>query len=330
MLARALRQSTSRGLNGGHWRHRGINRTPLLRLYSTSSDDMVYEGIHDQFVVTFEEYKNSFVSELRSATSINMAKSAIGAFQDNDRPIGLIADVHANLAAFEAVLWAFESRGIQQIMHLGDVVGYGPHPLECIRLCREKDIFCVRGNHDHYVAHSGDVKVAASSSAKWTLDWTVDQLDAEEKEWLAVLPVRHRMKGWMAVHGSPIDKSFFNGYVYNMTAEKNLEYLRSRDIRLCLHGHSHLQGLYAMQGRVVQALSCPQQIDLKQFTAALVCPGSVGQPRGGQVGAEAAVFYPDSCRVEFFSVDYDVERVASDMQANGFPERIVQRLRAGQ
>ena len=329
MLANWLRQSDTLGLDAQLWQQLGATLKPLLRSYSSSADDMVYEGISDQFVGLHEEYKNVFISELRSARSIHMERSAIGRFESNDKPIGLIADVHANLPAFEAVLAAFDERGIDQIMHLGDIVGYGPHPHACIELSRERGIFCVRGNHDHYVAHNGDVKVAASSSAKWTLDWTVNQLGDEEKAWLGMLPVRHRMKGWMAVHGSPIDKSFFNGYVYNMTAEKNLEYLRARDTKLCLHGHSHIQGMYAMQGRVVQPFSTTKQVDLKQFSAALVCPGSVGQPRGGQIGAEAAIFYPDSCRIDFFSADYDVERVASDMQANDFPERIVQRLREG-
>lgn len=329
MMANWLRKSSDLGLDQKQWSRLGDALKPMLRNYSSSANDMVYEGLSDQFVGAFEAYKEAFVSRLRSAQSIRMIHSAEGALADDSQPIGLIADVHANLPAFKAVLDAFSEKGVDKIMHLGDVVGYGPHPVQCIKLAKERNVFCVRGNHDHYVAHSGDVKVAASSSAKWTLDWTVNQLSEKDKKWLGQLPVRHRMKEWMAVHGSPIDKSFFNGYVYNMTAEKNLEYLRSREIPLCLHGHSHIQGVYAMKGRVVQPFITSDRVDLNAFVASLVCPGSVGQPRDGQIGAEAAVFYPDSMKLELFTVAYEIGEVAREMEGNGFPERIIKRLKSG-
>jgi len=329
MLANWIRKSSAMGMDERQWQMLGQKLKPMLRTYSSSADDMVYEGLTDQFVGHFEPHKKALISELRSVESYAMVKSAAVVLKHRDEPIGLIADIHANLPAFESVLGLFDERGVHQIMHLGDIVGYGPRPSECIRLARERALFCVRGNHDHFVAHHGDVRVAASRSAQWTLDWTIEQLDEEERGWLAALPVRHRMHEWLAVHGSPIDKSFFNGYVYNMTAEKNLEFLRAKSIPICLHGHSHIQGVYAMQGRVVMPFICAAEVDLKPFVASLICPGSVGQPRDGQVGAEAAIFYPDSKRVELFTVAYDVEKVASDMQKSNFPESIVQRLRAG-
>ncbi|NWF39529.1 phosphoesterase [Mariprofundus sp. NF] len=330
MLANWLRKSDELGMDSDQWQVLGKSLKPLLRGYSSSADDMVYEGLSDQFVGSFEMHKQTLISELRSVESCVMVKKAAAVvLQSGDEPIGMIADVHANLPAFESVLKRFAEMGVEQIMHLGDIVGYGPQPAACIRLAKEQSICCIRGNHDHYVAHHGDVKVAASRSAQWTLDWTIEQLDDDDRAWLATLPVRHRTDKWMAVHGSPIDKSFFNGYVYNMTAEKNLEHLRSRDIRICLHGHSHIQGVYAMQGSVVLPFINAAEVDLNPFSASLICPGSVGQPRDGQVGAEAAIFYPDRMRIELFTVPYDIEKVALEMQDNNFPERIVQRLRAG-
>jgi len=328
MLANWLRKSESLCLGEEDWRELGRFLWPLLRTHSSEADDVVHESLADQVVGSAEHLKQAFLSELRPDYRVSMAQTASGDFSSSE-PIGVIADVHANLPAFEAVLNELAKRGVRQIMHLGDIVGYGPHPNACIELAKQHNIFCVRGNHDHYVAHEGDVRVASSSMAKWTLDWTLEQLGGAEKQWLGALPVRHRMPGWMAVHGSPIDKTFFNGYVYNMTAEKNLDYLRSADIPVCLHGHSHIQGIYGLKGRVVQALASPERVNLDQFTAALVCPGSVGQPRDGSPRAEAALFYPDSMDVEMFALDYDIESVTRDMEGSGFPSQVMERLLAG-
>jgi len=329
MLANWLRKSDAFCLHEPSWLELGRFLWPLLRNYSSGADDVLYEGLADQLVGAHEELKQVFLAELRPAYRTTMAQSTSGDFSSSE-PIGLIADVHANLPAFEAVLAEFERRGIAQIMMLGDIVGYGPHPKACIALAAQRKVFCIRGNHDHYVAHDGDVSVASSSTAKWTLDWTLNQLDGQEKQWLGALPVRHKANGWMAVHGSPIDKTFFNGYVYNMTAEKNLNHLLSINMPICLHGHSHIQGVYAMRGRLVLPLICQDHMNLASYSAALVCPGSVGQPRSaGKAEAEGAVFYPDSLELELFSLPYDVEMVARDMEAAGFPALVIERLRAG-
>ncbi|GAV19862.1 phosphodiesterase [Mariprofundus micogutta] len=328
MLANWLRKSDELGLDVQSWSLLGNSLWPRLRSYSSSADDVVHEALVDQFVGGDEALKQVFLAELRPSYRIEMAQAASGDFSPLE-PIGLIADVHANLPAFEVVLAEFSRRGISQIMMLGDIVGYGPHPKACIALAKQHGVFCVRGNHDHYVAHNGDVRVASSSLAKWTLDWTLSQLDDMDKQWLGALPVRHRMPGWMAVHGSPIDKTFFNGYVYNMTAEKNLDHLRTIDIPICLHGHSHIQGVYAMKNRMVQPYICSERVNLSDFSASLVCPGSVGQPRMGVAQAEGAVFYPDSLDLELFSLPYDIEKVAADMESFDFPAKAIERLREG-
>jgi len=328
MLAHWLRRSESLCLREQEWQVIGRGLWPLLRAYSSGADDVVYEALTDQLVGEFEHSKQLFLSELRPAYRTAMAQAVSGDFVPSE-PIGMIADVHANLPAFEAVLAELDRRRVRQVMLLGDIVGYGPHPKACIELAKQRNIFCLRGNHDHYVAHDGDVRVASNSEAKWTLDWTLGQLDETDKQWLGALPVRHRRSGWMAVHGSPIDKTFFNGYVYNMTAEKNLHYLQSVDIPVCLHGHSHIQGIYSLKGSLLEPFVSPERINLGQFSAALVCPGSVGQPRDGIAKAEAAVFYPESLELELFTLEYDVEVVARDMEAFAFPDPVIRRLRAG-
>jgi len=292
MLAHWLRKSSALSLDVEAWRQLGIQLAPLLRGYSSEADDMVCAAIEDQIVGRYEAMKQAFIYALRpkyapALGSLSRAQFAM------DEPIGLLADIHANLVAFEAVLAALDGRGIRQYLMLGDVVGYGPNPQACIDLIRQRKIYTLRGNHDHYVAHNGDVRVAMGIMARRMADWTIRQLDDADRAWLGDLPVRYLAGNWMAVHGAPVDKSFFNAYVYAMTSERNLDYLADSDVHICLHGHSHIQGVYGLEGGRYLPFYCPGSVDVQAWEAALLCPGSIGQARGGVARAQAAIFYPD-------------------------------------
>jgi len=328
MLANWLRKSAELSLDVDAWHQLGQRLKPLLSQYSSAADDMVCAGVEDQIVGQYEPMKQAFIYALRPIYAPATGTTASEIFAPHE-PIGLLADVHANLPAFDAVLAALDERGIRQYMMLGDVVGYGPNPKACIDLIRQRNIYCLRGNHDHYVAHEGDVRVAMGMMAKRMADWTIMQLDAADRAWLGALPVRYRSTDWMAVHGAPVDKSFFNAYVYDMTAERNLDYLAASDIHICLHGHSHIQGAYALDGGGYQPFQSPERLDLQYLEAALLCPGSIGQARGGTAMAQAAVFYPDRLQVEMLSLHYDVEPLIADMQRHDFPVELIARIREG-
>jgi len=328
MLAHWLRKSDILSLDVESWRKLGERLKPLLSQYSSEADDMVCAAVEDQIVGKHEAMKQAFIYVLRPKYTLSPGTVGSEIFA-LDEPIGLLADIHANLPAFEAVLATLDKRGVRQYLMLGDVVGYGPNPKACIDLIRQRNIYCLRGNHDHYVAHEGDVRVAMGMMAKRMADWTIAQLDASDRAWLGDLPVRYRSKDWMAVHGAPVDKSFFNAYVYDMTSERNLEYLAVSDIHICLHGHSHIQGLYALDGHCHLPFWCPEQVDLNGLDAALVCPGSIGQARGGIAKAQAAVFYPDTLSVEMLSLNYDTKPLIADMQQFNFPAELIARIHEG-
>jgi len=328
MLANWLRKSAELSLDVDAWRQLGRHLKPLLSRYSSGADDMVCAGVEDQVVGPYEPMKQAFMHALRPTYTAAISTTASEIFV-RDEPVGLLADVHANLPAFEAVLAALDGRGIRQYLMLGDVVGYGPNPGACIDLIRQRNIYCLRGNHDHYVAHQGDVRVAMGMMAKRMAEWTIRQLDAGDRTWLGELPVRYRSTDWMAVHGAPVDKSFFNAYVYEMTAERNLDHLAASDIHICLHGHSHIQGVYGLEGRRYLSFQCPEQVELNEMDAALLCPGSIGQARSGVACAQAAVFYPDTLRVEMLSLNYDIEPLIADMLRLDFPAELITRIREG-
>jgi predicted phosphodiesterase len=241
----------------------------------------------------------------------------------------LLADVHANLPALDAVLDALRAWNVREGLVLGDVVGYGPHPNECIERLEQSGLTVLKGNHDHAVA-TGLFNGAFSSNGRWAAQWSRTVLSAQRMQWLEGLPLYFEGDDWLAVHGAPLDRTFFNAYVYNRTYEDNLDNLKERGIRFCFHGHSHLRGVY-FENKRERGFCSDRSVDLTGMRHALICPGSVGQTRCGVGGiAEFAVFDADTQRLHLLDVPYDLEVTIEQMRASGFPDSLSQRLRAGQ
>ncbi len=251
-----------------------------------------------------------------------------GAAPRESRLFALLADIHANAPALEAALGYLDRRGIQMGLVAGDVVGYGPHPGACIDLLRGRpELNLVQGNHDHAVV-TGHFPTGFSSVAKWVIEWTIGRLTPEQKAFLDEMPLALDGPNWLAVHGAPTDKRYFNAYVYDMTYEENLQDLAARGLDYCFHGHTHLQKIYFKKGD--EDGSCvAQRQPLWDYDQALICPGSVGQPRGGKPGAELAVLDLDSWEIELIRLDYDFRRTMADMRTLNFPPNLVERLEAG-
>jgi predicted phosphodiesterase len=251
----------------------------------------------------------------------------------NNRYLAIFADVHANLPALDAVLSFLRRENITQGIVLGDTVGYGPHPVECIERLQASGFTVLKGNHDHATA-TGETARGMSSDARWCIEWTIPKLSKSHLQWLNELPLElHGMtsaaKNWLAIHGSPSDSSYFYGYVYEMTYEQNLDNLEQRKIDLCFHGHSHVQGIYIRQKIAVQdKFHADKQQFLEKHRHSLICPGSVGQPRDrdGKRGAKFAIYDQENQEIKFFTIDYPLDGIVNDMRANGFPESLLVRL----
>lgn len=246
----------------------------------------------------------------------------------DQRYLALLGDVHANLPALEAVLQFLKDQNISQGLVLGDIVGYGPHPSECIDRLAESNFFVIKGNHDHG-AVTGNLSKGFSQLAKWCLEWTIPLLTAAQKAWLKDLPLSLQQEDWLALHGAPIDPACFNGYVYAMTYEDNLDNLAQRGIRLCFHGHSHVPAVYARLPNTRNDCFFDKEQNLGSYRHALVCPGSVGQPRDRQVGAQLAVWDRLDNTIRFVTLPYDVESTVAAMRDAGFPDSLCRRLSTG-
>jgi diadenosine tetraphosphatase ApaH/serine/threonine PP2A family protein phosphatase len=143
------------------------------------------------------------------------------------------------------------------------------------------------------------------------------------------LPLDHAGDGWVAVHGAPKDPHRFLAYVYELTYEDNLRYLRHARIPLCFYGHTHVQMTHADLAAGAAKLPGVRTIDVDRKLRYLVNPGSVGQPRDGDPRAAYALWNRATDEVATFRVAYDIERTIAALRAAALPAELVPRLRAG-
>ncbi len=241
----------------------------------------------------------------------------------------VFADVHANRPALEAVLSAAREHGVDSYLFLGDAVGYGPHPVECVQLLAAlNDAVMLRGNHDHAIA-TGRLERGMNRLARQCAEWTRTKLNVSELSWLSRLETEHLGPGWMAVHGAPRDPHRFLAYVYDLTFEDNLHYLRQHARGLCFYGHTHVQLVHADSPLGPSKLRDCTLLNLKEAGPFLVNPGSVGQPRDGDVRAAFAIWDRTQETVSFHRTPYDVQETVDAIMTSGLPSRLTQRLLDG-
>ncbi|MGB0734315.1 MAG: metallophosphoesterase family protein, partial [Pontibacterium sp.] len=162
---------------------------------------------------------------------------------EGPRYVALISDIHANYTALDHVLYILSQEGIKQGVVLGDIVGYGPDPKECIARVRETGFTVIKGNHDHAIAQQPE-QTGMSQDAQTVINWTKGQLDDADKAWLAGLPPVLENDEWLAVHGAPTDPHYFYGYIHSATSNANLDCIEAQNRQLCIHGHTHLPGAF--------------------------------------------------------------------------------------
>lgn len=241
----------------------------------------------------------------------------------------VLADVHANLPALEAVLAAAKAHGATSYLFLGDAVGYGPHPKACVeRLAELGATSLVKGNHDHAIG-SGRFDFGMNRLARACAEWTRDSLGPAELDWLDALPTEHVADGWMAVHGAPRDPHRFLAYVYDLTFEENLTHMGERGVELCFHGHTHLALIHIDLPTGPKKLSGVRDLDLGHRRVCLVNPGSVGQPRDGDQRAAFALWDRGARRVTLERVPYRIDRTLRDLERAQLPMELASRLTQG-
>jgi predicted phosphodiesterase len=246
--------------------------------------------------------------------------------------LALIADVHANAPALEAVLDALAGVRIDRVVCLGDLVGYNAEPASCIATVREAAHVVVAGNHDLDCARSETTVGGTSPLARQVQEWTRSQLSADDRAYLAGLPaIVEDPAGFVAVHGCYLNTLYYTGYVTNTMLEANLRAIAARGgppVGLCGHTHVPLCG-WLVDGSCIEPLFFEEVRWPTSVEAVLVNPGSVGQPRDGDPRASFVVLDLDARTAEVRRVAYDVDRAVATILAAGLPSELGQRLREG-
>lgn len=237
--------------------------------------------------------------------------------------IGIFGDVHANLDAFEAVLQDMHDKGVRSHVCLGDIVGYGAHPAECIDLVKQLNCTVVRGNHDHYCGTQTDLS-AMNARAALSISWTRDNLSEEQREYLITLPMREEVEEFTVVHSS-LDSPENWPYVFHQEdAEAHFAFQKSA---LCFCGHTHVPLAFELSDTIRSGLY--QKVRIKSGNKYLINVGSVGQPRDGDPRAAYAIYDIYDSIVELHRVAYDVGKAAKAIVDGGLPPKNGERLFEG-
>lgn len=237
----------------------------------------------------------------------------------------VLSDIHANLTALEAVLAA--AGDIDAVWCLGDLVGYGPDPNECVQRVRNlPNLTCIIGNHDAAAIQLIDVDTF-NPEARLALRWTQEQLTDGSIAFLQDLPEMVRGEQVTLSHGSP-RHPVWEYLLDSRTATQNFDYF---DTPYCFVGHTHLPVIYNLYNGYFSAnLSVPEPNKKVVLSPrAILNPGSVGQPRDRDPRASFAIFDPEEHTWESLRVEYDINSVQERMISAGLPERHIQRISAG-
>ena len=252
--------------------------------------------------------------------------------------IAFISDIHANMPALEAVLADIARLGsVERILCLGDVIGYGPRPVEALELVASRCKLILMGNHEHAVLHGA---FGFHAAAKRAVDWTREQLQEvspgprRKAIWklLEDLPVRHEIGDLLLVHGSPRDpvmEYVLESDLWEGSDSDKMDQIFAGFPRLCFVGHTHRPGVFTSDKCFLPAAELKDGFDISDGNKYLVNIGSVGQPRDRDPRASYLIFSGDA--VYWRRVAYDIDTTANLIRANqALDVRLAERLYRGE
>ncbi len=240
--------------------------------------------------------------------------------------LAVISDIHSNVEALTAVLDDIAARGATQVICLGDVLGYGPQPRECLDLIMQRTSLSLMGNHDYAVLYEPNkFNIGAETACFWTRQQLEDEPDAAKRNarwaFLGAMPVKHVMDGkdfgfgeMVFVHGSPrrpINEYIFPDDVYN--APNKIRGMFDRFSHLCFVGHTHVPGAFIETPDFYSPDEMEMVFEVNPTRKAMINVGSVGQPRDRDNRASYCLVEPG--KVRFLRVPYNVDQVADKVKA---------------
>jgi predicted phosphodiesterase len=239
-------------------------------------------------------------------------------------PVAIISDIHGNLPALQAVIADIEQQGIQERVCLGDIVGYGAQPSECIELLRAKNFHTViQGNHDAYVAADEDPPNVSDETVE-VIRWTRNMLTAEQRTWLGALPLTWQAEDYEVVHAS-LHRPDEWGYVLEPGAAA-LHFIQQQK-EVCFIGHSHQPKMFVEGTDKALDITCLESI--RTGRKQVVNVGSVGQPRDKDERACYVVYRRNEADVWWRRMRYDIAAAQQAIVDAGLPGKYAHRLSLG-
>jgi predicted phosphodiesterase len=235
----------------------------------------------------------------------------------------VIADIHANLEAFEVVLADTKEQKCTHYCCVGDVVGYNANPKECLDIIRSMGMPVVKGNHDEYCSSEEDLEGFNPHAAE-AVNWTRKQLGKEDRQWLRDLKYVRLVASFSMVHAT-LDGPQRWGYVFDkLAAAASFTY---QNTSVCFFGHTHVPVAFVRDSVVRGGTYSKFRVEpgKKYF----VNVGAVGQPRDGNPKAGYVVYDLNEGTIELRRLDYDIPKAQKKIMEAGLPQRLADRLALG-
>ncbi len=242
--------------------------------------------------------------------------------------IAIISDIHSNLEALTAVIDDIHQKKITEVFVLGDVIGYGPNPTECLNLLSElQPKVILRGNHEDALINGCPENMHAR--AQTPIDWTRNKLSDEHKQWISEWPTEVQIGSLMAVHGSP--RNHVMEYIFPFDVDKRrkmadiFSYIPGKH---CVVGHVHIPGVFTEDYQFISPDDLMSNLYIFGDEKAIINVGSVGQPRDMDPRSCYVTF--DGEAVVFRRIDYDYRSTQKKILAlREFDPFLAKRLAAG-
>ncbi len=229
--------------------------------------------------------------------------------------IAIISDIHSNLEALTAVFTEANKLGYDELICLGDIIGYGPDPEPCLDLVFNNAKMIIKGNHEQAVINPIILK-EFNTYARESILWTIENISEKYFRFITYLKIDYVKDDILFVHGSPIEPYEWN---YISDYQDAALYFKNMKEQLCFVGHSHIPGIY-------------KEKDFEAFSESNKCiinVGSVGQPRDGSPDASFGIFDTDKWIYTNYRVGYDISRTREKIIKNKLPVFLADRLLKG-
>jgi len=237
----------------------------------------------------------------------------------------VISDIHSNLEALQAVLKDIKKRRIKKILCLGDLVGYGANPNECIDLCLKESDLIIAGNHDWAAIGKTDIGRFNPMAAE-AIRWTKKRLTDSSVEKLKGLPLTEKLGDLILAHASPNNPSEWNYLTSFANFQEAFGFFAEK---ICFIGHTHIPGAAFQDANSYTDFLRETPFPLIDKRRFIINVGSVGQPRDLDPRACYAIYDGNNNTLEIIRIEYNIPLTEQKITDAGLPEILAQRLSLG-